>query len=213
MVLTAWQLSGLDETYWEKHALDIRIRLAAAPYVADWGYHLTEPRTLYDIPDAMHADRIEVTEAGLAYASNRVTNCSTMTMSILTSIYPSAPWDTTAYKQLQLYAEEVLENPDSPVDCVVAVGVGTRVDSFVDGEWHLVQGIRKHTVVDGVLTSFSGHAFLVERRGDVLHVLEATSIKDSSGQQIGPRYKITTEADLRDRYPKALYIAVLKEAA
>ena len=209
-VLTAWQIAGLEEDYWEKHALDIRIRIAAAPYIADWGYHLTEPHTLYDIPDAMHADRIEVTEAGLAHSANRVTNCSTMTMSLLTSVYPSAPWSSASYKKLQLYAEDVLDNPDSPIDCVVAVGVGIRADSFVDGEWHLVQGIRKHTVVDGILTSFSGHAFLVQRIGDVLYVLEATSIKDSSGQQIGPRYKETTEDELRQRYPKALYIAVLR---
>lgn len=213
MVLTAWQLAGLEEDYWEKHSLDIRIRISAAPYVADWGYSLTNPHTLYDIPEAMHANRIEVTELTIDDTEVRKTNCSTMTMSILTACYPSALWTTAHYKKLQLYAEEVLDNPDAPIDAVVAVGVGVRVEGFVDGEWHLVQGIRKHKVVDGKLVSFSGHAFLVQRIGDVLHILEATSLKDSRGVQIGPRYKLSSETELRKRYPKALYIAVLKEAA
>jgi hypothetical protein len=133
-----------------------------------------------------------------------------MTMSILTSCYPSADWDMADYKKLQLYAEEALDNPDAPIDCVVAAGVGDRVDDFVDGEWHLVQGIRKHVVEGGVLKKFSGHAFLVLRIGDVLHVLEATSRKDASGQMIGPRYKTTTKAELEKQYPKALYLAVLR---
>lgn len=210
-ILTAWGLAGLDRDYWEKHSVDIRIRLAAAPYVADWGYALQYPFSLYDIPDAMKADRIEVTESGLDNAANRVTNCSTMTMSILTSVYPSAPWNEASYKKLQIYAEEALDNPDSPIDAAEAVGVGIRVAAFADGRWHLVQGIRKHVVEDGRLTAFSGHAFLVLRVGDLLHVLEATSLPDSSGQKIGPRYKIVTEKQLREQYPKALYLAVLQD--
>jgi hypothetical protein len=204
MTLTAWEISGLDADYWEKHALDIRIRLAAAGYLGgDWNYSLTKPKVLYDMPDEMRANSLEISELELKDGDNRVTNCSTMTASILTSVYPSAPWSVQDYGDLQVFGDRLPAHPDSPIRAVERVGVGQRVGLLMPGRWHLVQGWRRF---DPNKPSYSGHAFLVlaDDNGDVDQVLEATSIDN-----IGPRYKRTTLEGLRKQYPKGLHLAVL----
>lgn len=206
MVLNAWDIAGVTKEYWLEHSLDIRIRLSAAPYIADWGYSLTAPRSLYDIPEGMHADKLEVSEAGLSESGNRVTNCSTMTMSIITSCFPDANWTLYSYEQLQLYAEHVQDSPDSPIAAVEEAGVAHGVVMFEENEWHLVQGIRELVVTDDKLTKFSGHAFLVLKKNGRLIVLEATS---RGG--VGPRYRPTTLAELEREYPHSLFIAVLSK--
>lgn len=204
MTLTAWEISGLDADYWEEHALDIRIRLAAAGYLGgDWSYSLSKPKVLYDLPPAMYADSLEISEVQLKDGDNRVTNCSTMTTSILTSIYPSAPWNSQDYGDLQVFADRLPNDPDSPINAVERAGVGQRVQSLVPGQWHLVQGWR---TFDPSTPRYSGHAFLVlaDDNGDIDQLLEATSIDN-----IGPRYKSISFAALQDDYDEGLYLAVL----
>ena len=211
MVMTAWEVAGLEKDYWCQHALDIRIRLAAAGYLGgDWGYSLTAPKVLYDIPDIMRADKMEITELQLRDGDQRLTNCSTLTMSILTSVYPNADWERDDYGQLQVYAEHIQDNPDSPVDAVVEVGVGDRVDILVPGKWHLFQGWR---TIDHSKPRYSGHAFLVlaDHNGNVDQILEATSRKYSNGRMIGPRYKKVSLEALKQEYKAGIYMAVLKE--
>ena len=122
MVMTAWEVAGLDKDYWCKHALDIRIRLAAAGYLGgDWSYSLTAPKVLYDIPDIMRADKMEITELQLRDGDKRLTNCSTLTMSILTSVYPNADWERDDYGQLQTgsYMDYCMPRADDVPDFVV----------------------------------------------------------------------------------------------
>jgi hypothetical protein len=204
MTLTAWEIAGLTQDYWCEHSLDIRIRLAAAGYLGgDWSYSLSAPKVLYDLPAAMYADSLEISETQLADGENRITNCSTMTVSVLTSVYPDAPWSQEDYGDLQVYADRLPGRPDSPIDAVERAGVGTRVDALVPGRWHLVQGWR---TFDPSIPRYSGHAFLVlaDDTGDIDQVLEATSLSN-----IGPRYKEITFAKLQSDYSEGLYLAVL----
>ena len=189
MTLRAWEVAGLARDYWEKHALDIRVRLAAAPYLRGWRYRLSSPRMAYALPDAMGFDL-------QAKDGDRFTNCSTMTVSLLTSIFPSAPWSREEYGDLQVFKGK---QPDSPIRAVVRMGVGEAVDTLVDGSWHLVQGWRR------LGESPSGHAFLVLKKGDVVTVLEASSRENN----VGPRYRETTVSRLRGEYPAAFLIAEL----
>lgn len=203
MTLTAWEISGLDADYWEKHALDIRIRLTAAGYLGgDWNYSLSKPKVLYDMPDAMRMNSLEISELELKYGDNRITNCSTMTASVLTSVFPSAPWNVQDYGDLQVFADRLPASPDSPIRAVERVGVGHHVLSLVPGRWHLVQGWRS-------LSPPSGHAFLVlsDESGDIDQILEATSIDN-----IGPRYKKTNLDSLKKQYAAGLHFAVLNNS-
>jgi len=204
MILTAWEIAGCTKNYWCKQSLDVRIRLASAGYLGgDWSYSLSSPKVLYDLPSAMKADSLEISELQLADGDNRVTNCSTMTVSLLTSVYPNAPWSQEDYGDLQVYADRLPGQPGSPIDAVERAGVGERVDVLVPGRWHLVQGWR---TFDPSVPRYSGHAFLVLAGddGDIDQVLEATSLSN-----IGPRYKEITFADLLEDYPEGLYLAVL----
>ena len=204
MALTAWDISGLSIDYWGEHSLDVRIRLAAAGYLGgDWSYSLSAPKVLYDLPSAMRADSLEISELQLDYGDNRITNCSTMTVSLLTSVYPNAPWSQEDYGDLQVYADRLPGQPGSPIDAVERAGVGERVDALVPGRWHLVQGWR---TFEPSIPRYSGHAFLVLAGddGDIDQLLEATSLSN-----IGPRYKEITFAQLQKDYSKGLYMAVL----
>lgn len=198
----AWQAAGLASAEeWERHSLDIRIRLAAQPYLAgDWGYDEDNPAVLWSLPSAMRADKL--------VGRSRLTNCSTMTTSILTSVAPTKPWTLQEYGDLQVFADR-LPATDSPVVAVVRMGLGAVADGFRSGEWYLVQGVRVAPEEDNHGT-FRGHAFLVLVLDDGrLLILEATSRRGADGEQIGPRYRITTADDLRAEYPAALHLAQL----
>ena len=56
--MTGWDAAGLTREYWVQHALDVRIRLAAAPYMDGWDYDFSTPAVLYDLPDAMRASSL-----------------------------------------------------------------------------------------------------------------------------------------------------------
>lgn len=190
---TAWQAAGLSRSWWMKHSLDIRIRLSAQPYLdGSWNYSLRAPRVLWDLPAAMQASRL---------VGRSVTNCSTLTTSIITSVYPDVPWSLTEYAELQVFDDQ-LPATDTPVKAVERMGIGRIVSVFQQGEWHLVQGVRR---MPSHARGFSGHAFLVNAlEGGGLEVIEATSRSN-----IGPRYRRTTSQKLHDEYPAALHIAVL----
>lgn len=195
--ITAWDIAGLSREEWVRHSLDIRLRIAAGPYLDSWDYSISQGKVLYDLPDAMHADRVEWT------TGDRVTNCSTLTASLLTSVFPDAPWTLREYADLQVYADRLPGAPDAPIRAVVRMGIGKSSDG-IPGEWHLVQGWR---TFDPKTPRYSGHAFLVlmDDTGDGILVLEATSRRN-----IGPRYRRTTWADLEREYSAGLYIAVLE---
>lgn len=192
---TAWEIAGLTRAEWVRHALDIRIRIAAGPYLSGWGYSIKwgTARVLYDLPDAMGADRVEW-EVGNA----RLTNCSTLTTSLLTSCYPDAPWTTREYGDLQVYADRLPDRPDAPIDAVERMGIGQRKDKPSPGKWHLLQGWRSFDPP-------SGHALLaLTLTGYDVQVLEATSRRG-----IGPRYRMTTQAGLALEYGAGLHWAEL----
>ena len=192
---TAWEAAGMTQEYWGKHALDIRIRLAAQPYMdGSWGYDLGSPAVLWDLPSAMRAGRI--------VGRSKKTNCSTLTTSLITSVFPDAPWSSQEYGDLQVFGDR-LPATDSPVLAALRMSVGKAVDKFQMGEWHLVQGVRR---LPSNPKGFSGHAFLVNSLSDGgLEVLEATS-----RQGIGPCYRQATEDELRAQYVAGLHIAVLR---
>ena len=152
---------------------------------------------LYALPDAMHADSIE-------WASGaKVTNCSTLTTSVLTSIRPDVPWGVQEYGDLQVYADRLPGEPDSPVRAVARMGIGIIAQGLTAGQWHLVQGWR---TFDPQTPRYSGHAFLVlaDDTGDGIVVLEATS-RDG----IGPRYRATTWPGLVGEYPFGIFVSML----
>lgn len=184
---TAWAAAGLTLQEWRQHSLDIRIRIAAAMYMVGWAYSLSNPAVAFRSPGV--PDNL--------VRRSRLTNCSTLTASILTAIFGWLPWSLQEYGDLQVFADRLPDHPDAPIRAVERMGVGARVSGPLDRRWHLVQGWRS-------LTRPSGHAFLVRRDGATLLVLEA-----SSRNNVGPIYRRTTLSELADAYPAGLFWAVL----
>lgn len=185
---TAWSLAGLSREAWRALPLDVRIHLAAAPYLG-WRYDLTRPRLAYCSPSVPES----------LVGGKRVTNCSTLTSSVLTASFPTNPWTLREYGDLQVFADRLLDNPDSPIQAVERVGVGSRVSDFVEGLWHLVQGLRSKE-------PYRGHAILVRAFADGnLRVLEASSREGG----IGPRWRWTDRAGLDVDFPADMFIAAL----
>ena len=190
---TANDAAGLTEASWCRHALDIRIRLAAAPYMVGWGYSVSSPRVAFESPGVPSS----------LVGGARLTNCSTLTASLLTSAFPDHPWTEREYGDLQVFADRLPESPWSPISAAVRMGVAKSTTDFHPRRWSLVQGWRS------LGANPSGHAFLAfaDSDSESLLVLEATSIDG-----IGPRYKTTTATALRESYPAGLYIGVLTRA-
>lgn len=205
---TAWALLGLDRDAWLALPMGTRIELALWLY-RGWSYpeeQTTPVAVAYESP----AVRLEVATS----ASRRRINCSTLTASILTAVFPTAPWDSQAYGQLQVYREQLPANADSPIDAVERVDVGRRfevdVASATGPRWfdgyHLVQGWRSVPPYDA---KASGHAFLVLAVGGRPRLKIDSTI---TGHQ-GPRAVGTSWAELRQGYPRALYVARLADLA
>ena len=198
----AWEIAGLERDHWTRHSLDIRIRIAAAPYIG-WRYSLKEPHVAYSLPEDMRASRLET-------QTSRQTNCSTLTVSLLTSCYPLAAWGLQEYGDLQVFGDRLPDHPGAPVEAVERMGIGQAVQEFAERRWHLVQGWRR------LGSRPSGHAFLVLGgrtgrnqllgQGDPITILEASSRENN----IGPRYRRATVASLRAEYPAGLFIARLE---
>lgn len=190
-----------------------RIRAAAAPYLdrpisesatGGWRYPsgTSGVQVAWPWPAGVRGPRV---------APSGAIDCSTLTTSILMRIYPDAGWTQDDYARMQVFDGAI---PDSPIYAVVSRGVGERLSrrddpsgrlsEFRPEAWHLVQGWR---VLPGGPGKPSGHAFLVYDRGNgVLDVLES-----SSASLVGPRWRTTTAAELRQRYPAALFVAALRE--
>lgn len=194
MTASAWTLADLSLASWESLPLDTRIALAYAPYQG-WPYRVgSRPAVAYESP---------AVPSSLVGPRDRGIDCSTMTASILTAVYPRAGWTDADYRDLQIFDAS---RKDSPMDAVERRGVGRRTPtvtvngsvfgSFVPGRWHLVQGWRRKG---------TGHAYLVHAATDgTLTVVESTSLRGR-----GPRWRTTTESALRADYDAALYVAVL----
>lgn len=193
LVSGAWDSAGLSRDEWLERPLDVRIRLAAAPYLVGWRYSLSSPRVAYSspsVPDSL-------------VGGARVTNCSTLTASLLTSVYADRPWTGREYGDLQVFADRLPSTPDAPILAGYRMGIASPVDAFAAGRWHIVQGWRR------LGSKPSGHAFLVLAGEDpeAIVVLEASSLEGG----IGPRYKPTTASALREQYAAALFLGVLSE--
>lgn len=186
--MAAWEMHGLTLAEWMSRPLDTRIRLAAAPYMCGWKYG--GPKVAFESPSV---------PTSLVSTTERLTNCSTLTASVLTATYGDRPWTSQEYGDLQVFADRLPANPDSPIDAVVRLGIGDRTVTYLTGHWHLLQGWRS-------LNPPSGHAMLVFAFPDGrLLVLESSSING-----IGPRYKVVTQAELAAAYKHSRYLAILK---
>lgn len=186
-----WDAAGLSQREWEWHSVDMRLRIAAAPYMdGTWSYG--GPRVLWELPAAMHVRSLES-------GKHRI-NCSTLTTSLLTAVFPSAPWTVQEYGDLQVFADR-LPATDSPVQAVQRMQIGAIVNGFVDGRWHVVQGVRRGPDHN---RGFSGHALLARSDGARVQVIESTSLSNH-----GPRYRLTTAAELWNEFPSALHLAAL----
>lgn len=186
MTDTAHELCGFTLAEWNRLPLEYRIRFAAGLYIG-WGYHKSNVSFAYWSPSVPEKLILKPFATGM-------TNCSTLTTSVITACFPSSHWDSRSYGDMQVFKDRLPGNFSSPIDAVERVGIGKRLDQgFAPNLWHLVQGWR-------TLGPPRGHAFLVRADVDSLLVLEAVG-------GIGPRWTRTTEAKLRKRYPAALYAA------
>ncbi|KKM72078.1 hypothetical protein LCGC14_1424190 [marine sediment metagenome] len=187
MALTCHELYGYTLHQWGRLDLETRIHFAAGRYMG-WKYG-RDVRFAYSspgIPDKLVAAPGHVWEI----------DCSSMTTSILTACFPSSPWGSRGYGDMQVYADRLPAQYDSPIIAVENAGIGSRLaQGFEVGRWHLVQGWKK-------LEPPRGHAFLVRNDGDSMLLVE-------SQFGVGPQWGRTTEAKLRKRYPAALYAAAL----
>ena len=190
MASTAHDLCGFTLTRWNRLPLTYRLRFAAGLYLG-WRYHRI------DVGFAFASPGVPESLIRPPFTQHTI-NCSTLTASVLTACFPSSPWGSRGYGDLQVFADRLPDNPDSPIQAVEHAGIGSRVaDTFAPNMWHLVQGWR-------TLDPPRGHAFLMRDDGDSLLVLEATT-------NIGPRWKRTTRKRLHRDYPAALYAAAIGE--
>jgi len=188
---TAWELAQLTVDEWRALPLTARI-LSGLGLYADWGYSLLEPRVAFSSPSI---------PSRIIEPAAKVTNCSTLTASLVTAAYPGGRWTAETYGMLQVF-RELLPATDTPVQAVEIAGVGGRSGVFVEGEWHLVQGVRRRAE-----HGFSGHAILAQAfPGGALMVVEAWGNKDGGP---GPRIRWTDLGGLQREFPAAVHIAVL----
>ncbi len=73
-------------------------------------------------------------------ADAMLTNCSSFGAAILVGRYPSGAWTSETYAGLQIFHPD--QRPFSPVEAVVAAGVGRRVETPQAYRWHICQGWR-----------------------------------------------------------------------
>ena len=186
--MTPWALCGLSEEDWLALPLGVRLRLAASCYLG-WGYARHYPHVAYQSPGVPES---------LISTVDRGTNCSTLTVSLLTACYPRAGWDAEDYGDLQVYGDRLPARPDAPCQAAERRGVAVRASGYLVGRWHLVQGWR------ALGEAPSGHAFLVLGRAADLLVLEASAAH-------GPRTRATSIGALSREYPAGLYACALVE--
>lgn len=199
VVQSAWERIGLSLMLWRSLGLRLRIELAAAGYLG-YGYNFGDPKFAYPFP-GVGTGRV-VTDGKPA-----VTNCSTMTATLLPQIYPSHKWEAQHYGDLQVFADRLPHRPAAPVEAAIEVGVAHAVDKFTPGVWFLVQGWHRFDPDHPDRgKKYAGHAFFVYAEPDWLTILEA-----SPGGNGGPRWMRKTESQLRDYYGKGLHIAALEE--
>jgi hypothetical protein len=97
-------------------------------------------------------------------AHARQTNCCIFAERILHRVYPSAPWSKRTHADLMIVDPA---RKWSPMDAVVAAGVGAVVSTPTAGRWHLCQGWRANG---------TGHTFLwLAETATTGRVLEATN--------------------------------------
>lgn len=191
--MSPWQLAGLDLAGFRRLPLFARLHIAAAPYVG-WRYDLARPRVAYPSPAVPHS---------LVDPAAGVTNCSTLTASVLTAAYPDADWTPREYGDLQVFADRLPGYPDAPIRALERVGVGSRVDRPTASTAYLVQLWRQTGAKPG---DFRGHAVIVLRYSDGrLRLLEATSREGG----LGARWRDVTIDELEAEGRAAIYYGAL----
>lgn len=187
--LYAWQMHRMTREEWSSLDVEVRVPLVVSLF-RGWTYTGREPR----VPFLPH-DRRAFPES-LVDPNRTATNCSTFTAASLIGAFPSASWSRESYGRLQVFDAGKL---DSPIAEVERVGVGRRVDEFISGRWHLLQGW-KETI------SPRGHALFVHRGERGLVLAHASSRLNRVG------FEPTTEALLDRMFPARRFVAVLEEA-
>lgn len=176
--MTPWDLAHLDLDSWDALSLDLRVPLAAVPFLG-WRYCRRSPRVPYSPCDAYPGAIVD--------ASARLTNCSTMTSAVVMALYPRAAWAAEHYRMLQVYRGQPY---DAPTRAVVDVGVGRRVDALRPECWHLAQ---LYTAPP------SGHAVLLRAAAEGAD--QAWMLHASSRDERGPTIDRVSLRALRERYP------------
>ncbi len=189
-----WALARLQLDGWSALPSSGRIWLALGPYL---GWHYTREGTPAPNRLGVAYSTPEIPPALVVAGVDRHINCSTLTASILTAAYPQVGWTTDDYRDIQLARTPFVA--DAPIRAVERLHIGRRVEDWVIGSFHLVQGWRSLSPPDG-------HALLVHALADGrLAVVESTSRTDAIGP--GVRVSIVTREVFAARY-STIYRAV-----
>ncbi len=103
----------------------------------------------------------------LIRTGTREIDCSTFTYGLLATVYPKADWGFERYKKWQMWGRDDLYGPLTTAD---ELGITTQGRG---NGWYLYQKWEKPWE--------GGHSFLALKRGDLLLVLEATTLSSMSG--------------------------------
>lgn len=181
--MTPWHRLRLTRSDWLALPLAVRLYQCAALYVG-WGYARTHPRTPFGAPGI---------PSSLVTDAKSITNCSTLTASIVMAMRPDRPWSQDEWADLQVWDASRLA---SPIEAVERMDVGdvVRYPSRAGGVY-LMQGWRNGR---------SGHAFLGHAADD-----GRVAVLDS-GLDVGPRWRWLTPVQLAGMYPHALHVARLR---
>lgn len=145
--------------------LTARIFCAASQFLG-WRYSLKTPR----VPIASGS-----VPTSLVDPSAMVTNCSTLTSSILMSIY-TRDWTPQDYADLQVFGESLKKFPfgDSPIVAATRQLLGQVVLDWDVNQWHLAQTWNRKNAGGSADPTGGGHAMLVYFDGEVYWTLEAS---------------------------------------
>jgi hypothetical protein len=221
--MKAWELMGMKEKRWMKLTLRNRIRLATWLYLG-WRYagEGTKTQVAYEsgsVPGSL------VVDPG---ATDRYTNCSTLTTSSYMAVRPDIAWTDQEYGDMQVFYDR-LPNHDCPIDAIERVDAGTRVTASepdAEGKWpkigiddlkpgmYLCQGVKYCYWNDTKdAWKFAGHAFYVqvlpEDHPEEILIVESWGSWSRGG--VGPRWKYSTIEKLHSTYELAVHLALLKD--
>lgn len=134
--------------------VDQAIRVAASRYL---GWLYAQPGS--GVPAEVAELDKHVPPRVVAHHIPAATVCSVFTAGVILEAFADAAWSTHAYADLTLQDGA---RPWSPIEAVVAAGIGREVQAPESGRWHLMQGW-------GSLAPLTrGHAWLWSPLGSIL---------------------------------------------